>query len=148
MPELIPVLSADEIQKAIDDVASRISDDYQGRDLVLIGVLKGAFVFMADLLRRLTVPARVDFLRASSYGSGTSSSGKIDLTIAPDTDVRGSDVLIVEDIVDTGLTLSHLIDCLKPFQPISIRTCALINKHENRKQHAAIDVDAGAGHER
>ena len=139
MPEFIPVLSKDEIDRSIDDLASRISDDYQGRDLVLIGILKGAFIFMADLLRRLSVPARVDFLCASSYGSGTSSSGKIRLTKELETDINGSDVLIVEDIVDTGLTLKYLIDYLKTFHPGSVKVCSLINKHENRKQNVKID---------
>jgi len=138
MPEFIPVLSKEEIDRSIDDLASRISDDYQGRDLVLIGILKGAFIFMADLLRRLYVPARVDFLRVSSYGSGT-SSGKIRLTKELETDINGSDVLIVEDIVDTGLTLKYLIDYLKAFHPGSVKVCSLINKHENRKKNVKID---------
>ena len=86
MPELIPVLSRDEIERSIIDLASKISDDYQEKDLVLIGILKGAFIFMADLLRHLTVSAKVDFLRVSSYGSGTSSSGKIHLTKSLETD--------------------------------------------------------------
>jgi hypoxanthine phosphoribosyltransferase len=139
MPELIPVLSKNEIERSINDLASRISDDYQGRDLVLIGILKGAFIFMADLLRQLTVPAKVDFLRVSSYGSGTSSSGKIRLTKNLETDINGSDVLIVEDIVDTGLTLTYLIDYIKTFHPGSVKVCSLINKHENRKQEVTID---------
>ena len=139
MPELIPVLSRDEIERSIIDLASKISDDYQGKDLILIGILKGAFIFMADLLRHLTVSARVDFLGASSYGSGTSSSGKIHLTKSLETDISGSDVLIVEDIVDTGLTLNYLVDYVKTFHPGSVKVCSLINKHENRKEDVTID---------
>jgi hypoxanthine phosphoribosyltransferase len=139
MPELIPVLSKDEIDRSINDLAQTISHDYQDRDLVLIGILKGAFVFMADLMRRLSIPTKADFLRASSYGAGTSSSGEIRLTKKLETDIKGSDVLIVEDIVDTGLTLKFFIDYLKPFHPKSIKICSLINKHENRKHNVKID---------
>ena len=139
MPELIPVLSKNEIERSIIDLATRISDDYKGKDLVLIGILKGAFIFMADLLRHLTVPAKVDFLRVASYGSGTSSSGEIHLSKRLETDINGSDVLIVEDIVDTGLTLNYLVDYVKTFHPGSVKVCSLINKHENRTQDVTID---------
>jgi hypoxanthine phosphoribosyltransferase len=139
MPDLTPVLKKEDIDKSVAEIAQRISRDYKNRDLILVGVLKGAFVFLADLIRHLTIPAKVDFVRIASYGSGTSSSGKIRLTQALETDIRGKDVLIVEDIVDTGLSLSSLVDYLRAYAPKSIRICALINKTERRKKQVTVD---------
>ena len=139
MPDLTPVLKKEEIDKSVAQLAQRISRDYSDCELILVGVLKGAFVFLADLIRHLTIPAKVDFVRVASYGSGTSSSGKIRLTKALEIDIRGKDVLIVEDIVDTGLSLSRLVDYLKESEPKSVRICALIDKTERRQKH--VDVD-------
>lgn len=133
MPDFIPVLEKDDIQRIVSTLAESISTDYKDRELVLIGVLKGAFIFLADLVRQLTIPVSVDFIRVASYGSGTSSSGNIRLTKAIETDIAGKDVLVVEDIVDTGLTLSHLIDHLQTFSPRSVEVCTLIDKYERRK---------------
>ncbi len=140
MPELIPVLKRDEIARKVAAMAKAISRDYQGRQLVLIGVLKGAFIFLSDLARHLELDdVKIDFLRAASYGDGTSSSETIHLIKDIDTDIRGKDVLIVEDILDTGLTLSFLTEHLKAHNPNSIRTCAFIDKSERRK--VAVDAD-------
>ncbi len=139
MPELIPILSKEDIDKMVSALALQISTDYKGRMPVFIGVLKGAFVFLADLLRKLNMTAEVDFIRVSSYGPGTVSSGTITLTKELETDITGRDVLVVEDIIDTGLTLRFLIHYLQQFNPLSVRICTLIDKSENRKKKVDID---------
>jgi len=139
MRELVPVLTKGEIDKKVAEVALKISDDYKGRDLVLVGILKGAFVFMSDLMRCLTVPVQLDFVCASSYGSGTTTSGTIRLTKELGIDIKGRDVLIVEDIVDTGFTLAYLVDYLKSFSPASVKICALLDKRERRGVEIMID---------
>ncbi len=139
MLELIPVLKREEIEEMTASIARRISSDYSGRDLVLIGVLKGAFIFLADLVRQLTIPVKVDFVRAASYGSGVTSSGKIELTKKIDIDIEGKDVLVVEDIVDSGLTLTYLVDYLKKFKPATVRVCTLLDKHERRQSMVKVD---------
>jgi hypoxanthine phosphoribosyltransferase len=139
MPEFIPVLKKHEIQRQILRVAETISADYHGRELVLIGVLKGAFLFLADLARELKLEKiKIDFLQASSYGADTVSTENIVLKKDIDVEIRGKDVLVVEDIVDTGLTLAFLIKHLERFGPNSIKVCAMIDKSERRK--AAISV--------
>jgi hypoxanthine phosphoribosyltransferase len=132
MPELIPVLSKNDIDKMIARVARNISSDYQNQELILIGILKGAFVFLSDLVRHLTIPVKIDFIRVRSYGSSASSSGNVRLTKEIEIDIKNKNVLLVEDIVDTGLTLSYLIDYLKTFNPNTVKICALIDKHERR----------------
>lgn len=140
MPEFTPVTKESEIQRQTARIAKIISTDYQGRELVLIGVLKGAFIFLADLVRQLTLEkVKIDFLQASSYGADTVSSENIVLKKDIDVDIRGKDVLVVEDIVDTGLTLAYLIGHLESFSPSSIKICAMIDKSERRK--AAVTVD-------
>jgi hypoxanthine phosphoribosyltransferase len=143
MPELIPVLSAGEIALRIKKIAGQISADYRGRDLVLIAVLKGSFVFLSDLIRQLTVPVKIDFLQADSYGSGTASCGKVNITKPIGIEIRDKDVLLVEDIVDTGLTLTCLLDHLRSFSPKSLEVCAFIDKRERRE--ASVNI-AYAGH--
>ena len=132
MPELVPVLTQDEIQTKVAVLASRISADYEGKTLVLVGVLKGAFVFLADLMRHLTIPVEVDFIRASSYGKSDITSGEVEVHNDMQIDLKGKDVLIVEDIFDTGLTIGKIISRLALREPGSIRTCAFIDKHERR----------------
>ncbi len=139
MPELVPVFTKDQIQKMVAVVARRISHDYKGRTLVLVGVLNGAFMFLADLVRELSIPAQIDFVRVASYGAGTASSGKINLTKDLELDIQNKDVLVIEDIVDTGLTLSCLIDHLKSFGPRSVRVCALLDKRERRERAVPVD---------
>ena len=139
MPELIPVLSKSDIDSLVSQIAQRITSDYRRRDLILIGVLKGAFVFLSDLVRRIDVPAQIDFIRAFSYGAGDSSSEDIRLTKGIEIDIKNKDVLLVEDIVDTGLTLQYLIDYLKSFHPRTLKVCAFINKHERREIDIVVD---------
>jgi hypoxanthine phosphoribosyltransferase len=132
MPDLKPVLSAAEIDRLVGDMARQISVDYIDRNLVLIGVLKGAFIFLADLARKLTIPVKIDFIQAASYGEDAVSSGRIRLTKELGLDIRNTHVLLVEDIIDTGLTIDYLLDYLRGFQPLSLAVCALIDKRQRR----------------
>jgi hypoxanthine phosphoribosyltransferase len=127
-----------EIQKRVQELARIISEDYRKQDLVLVGILKGAFIFMSDLARSLSIPVTMDFIRLASYGSQT-RGGEIRLTKPLELSIRGKDVLVIEDIVDTGLTLRFLIDHLQKEEPRSIRICALIDKSERRE--VAVPVD-------
>lgn len=137
MPDLNPVLSKEDIEKTVAALAREISADYRDRDVVLIGVLKGAFVFLADLVRHLTIPVKVDFVRLASYGCETETSGSICLTKDLEIDIGGRHVLIVEDIVDTGLSIRFLIEHLARFEPAGVRICSLIDKRERRAE----DID-------
>lgn len=125
--------SREEIRKRVEELARQINADYRGKEPVIIGILKGAFVFMADLIRHLEIPCTVDFIRLASYGAGSISSGEIKVTKDIETDVQGKDVLVVEDIIDTGLTLRYLVDRLKERGPSSVRVCALIDKRLRRR---------------
>lgn len=140
---MIPILSAAELRRLVLKIARQISADYESRDLVLVGVLKGSFIFLSDLVRELSIPVKIDFVQASSYGDGTESSGSIRLTKGIGLDIQGQHVLVVEDIVDTGLTTRWIVDYLGSFQPRSIGICTLIDKRARRE----IDVPiAYAGH--
>jgi len=139
MPELSLFLDREAIRRLVADLAGRIAADYQGRRPVLIGVLKGAFVFLSDLIRRLTIPVSIDFIGVSSYGARTVSSGKIRLTKPVDTDLEGKDVLLVEDIVDSGFTLSFLKDHIEGLGAKSVKVCALLDKRERREESVVID---------
>ena len=127
------LFSRDAINQRITELAADISRDYAGKELVVVGVLKGAFVFMADLIRRLQTPCVIDFARVASYGSGSTSSGQIVITKDIEIQIKGRDVLIVEDIVDTGLTLSHLVRVFKEREPNSLKVCAFMDKRLRRK---------------
>ena len=120
-------------------MARAISRDYRDKELILIGVLNGAFIFMADLVKNLTLPVQIDFVRLASYGSRTQSQGKIRVTKSVELPLAGKEVLVVEDIVDTGLTLEFLRNHLEKEGPKSIRFCALIDKKERRQ--VPINVD-------
>ena len=139
MPELISVLNKDDIAKTVQILAQRISSEYLDRELILVGVLKGAFVFLADLIRQITIPMEVDFIRVASYGGGTSSSETIRLSKDIELDIVDKDLLIIEDIIDTGLTLSWLIDYFKSLGPKTVKVCALLDKYERRK--CDVDID-------
>jgi hypoxanthine phosphoribosyltransferase len=138
MPELIPILNKKEIEKKVHAVAQQISTDYAGCDLLFIGVLKGAFVFLSDLIRQVTIPVKVEFVRVSSYGGNTSSTGHIKLAYKPESDLKNKDVLIVEDIIDTGLTICYLLDYFSSFGPNSVQVCTLIDKRERRDKKIKI----------
>ena len=134
MPDLISVLDTDAIARRVADVAKQISIDYKDGDLVVVGVLKGALVFMADLIRQLTLNSfMIDFVRVASYGDATETSGEVRIVLDVETDIRGKDVLIVEDIVDTGLTLASLYRHLEKRRPRTIKICTLIDKAERRR---------------
>lgn len=137
--ELTEIISKDEIDNKIKALADQINRDYSGQELILIGILKGAFIFMADLARALNMPVEIDFVRLSSYGSGTDSSGRITFSKDIELDIGGKHVLVVEDIVDTGYTLKYLKDVLALKGPRSVKVCCLIDKRERRK--VEVDVD-------
>lgn len=120
-------------------LAAAINRDYQGKTPLLIGVLKGSFIFMADLVRCLTIPVEIEFIRLSSYGKGMESSGRIKVARALMCPVQGRDVLVVEDIVDTGLTVSYLLNYLRKRQPASLRLCALVDKPSRHRVPVSID---------
>ena len=138
-PQLKILISRDEIAKAINRLACEIQRDYQGKQPLLIGVLKGSFVFMADLIRQLDLPPELDFVRLSSYGSARESSGKVRVVQGVKTSIKGRDVLVVEDIVDTGTTISFLLDYLKKKKPASLKLCALADKPSRRRVPVPID---------
>ena len=140
--ELVPRISAEEIERGVAEVAARINRDYAGKSIVAVGILKGAFVFMADLVRRLTVPVEIDFVRLASYGDQCETCGAIRLTKGLEVNVEGRHVLVVEDIVDTGTTLSWFIRHLDHHRPASVRLCALIDKAERRSVPLSVDYAA------
>jgi hypoxanthine phosphoribosyltransferase len=127
------IVQADELQHRITAMAAEVSRDYAGKDLLLIGVLKGAVFFLADLMRHLDVPCEVDFMAVASYGSSTDSSGVVRILKDLDAPLEGRNVLIVEDIVDSGLTLQYLMRTLEARGPASLEVCALLTKPERRK---------------
>jgi len=136
---LPPVLiSEGAIRERVAELGAQLSADYADKgDLVMIGVLKGSFIFLADLARRMSIPRTIEFIAVSSYGRGSKSTGAVRLVMDVRGNIEGRHVLIVEDIVDTGHTLKYLIGVLKAHRPASIRTCALLHKAES----AEVDVD-------
>jgi hypoxanthine phosphoribosyltransferase len=127
------LVQQDELAQRVRELGEEISRDYAGRDLFLVGVLKGAVFFLSDLMRHMDVPCEVDFMAVSSYGSSTDSSGIVRILKDLDAPIQGREVLIVEDIVDSGLTLSYLLRTLKAREPASLEVCALLTKPERRK---------------
>ena len=127
------VVEADQLQERVAELGEEISRDYAGRDLFMMGVLKGAVFFLADLMRAVHVPCELDFMAVSSYGSLTDSSGVVRILKDLDSSIEGKDVLIVEDIVDSGLTLNYLLRSLRGRNPRSLEVCALLVKPARRK---------------
>ena len=127
------LIDGDALRARIGELGEELSRDYDGRDLLLVGVLKGAVFFMADLMRELTVPCEIDFMAISSYGAATDSSGVVRILKDLDINIAGRDVLVVEDIIDSGLTLSYLMRNLKARKPASLEICALLTKPERRE---------------
>jgi hypoxanthine phosphoribosyltransferase len=123
----------EELQRRIRELGAEISRDYAGRDLIMIGVLKGAVLFLADLMRELTVPCEVDFMAVSSYGSATDSSGVVRILKDLDSSIEDRNVLIVEDIIDSGLTLQYLLRNLRARDPASLEVCSLLTKPDRRR---------------
>ncbi len=138
-PQLKILINRDEIAQAIKRLAFEIRRDYQNKQPLLIGVLKGSFMFMADLIRQLDLPLELDFIGLSSYGSSRDSSGKVTVVQGIKTPVKGRDVLVIEDIVDTGITISFLLDYLKKKRPASLKLCALTDKPSRRRVPVSID---------
>lgn len=134
-----PLFGRDVIADKVRQLGQEITRDYRDRPLVLIGVLNGAFIFLADLARAIELPVEIDFIRVASYGDAMTTSGTIRLTKPPEIDLRGKDILIVEDIVDTGTTLSWLRQYFKEHEAASVRFCTLIDKKERRQ--AQVDLD-------
>jgi hypoxanthine phosphoribosyltransferase len=133
------LISKEEIARRVEELAAEISRDYRDRDLVLIGVLKGAFIFMADLVRAMDFPVELDFVRLHSYGGGTSPTGEVHVTKDVELALEGRDVLIVEDIIDIGYTLDFLRLHLASRNPRSLRICVLIDKRERREVEVPLD---------
>ncbi len=127
------LVGADELQARVRALGAEISADYAGRDLLLVGVLKGAVFFLSDLMRCLDVPCEVDFMAVASYGSATESSGVVRILKDLDTPIEGRHVLVVEDIVDSGLTLQYLMRSLQAREPASLEVCALLTKPDRRR---------------
>jgi hypoxanthine phosphoribosyltransferase len=127
------LVGAEDLQRRVTELGGEISRDYEGRDLVLVGVLRGAVLFVADLMRALTIPCEVDFMAVSSYGSATDSSGVVRIHKDLDSSIEGRDVVIVEDIIDSGLTLQYLMRNLQARDPRSLEVCALLTKPERRR---------------
>lgn len=140
-PSDIPhvIIPREEIASIVAGLAGRISHDYRDKNPLLLGILKGSFVFMADLVRQLDFPLEVDFIRLSSYGSGTRTSGSVKVAQGLRSKVRGRHLLVVEDIVDTGITVAFLMDYLNKKRPASVKLCALLNKPSRRRVTVTID---------
>lgn len=142
MPKIRQLISAEEIQARVQKLGAELTRDYQGKDLVLIGVLRGSFLFLADLCRAIDLPLAIDFLGLSSYGDGIESSGIVRMTQDLSSSIEGKDVLVVEDIVDTGLTMRYLLDNLKTRRPRSVKVCTFLDKPEGRKVDVPVDYVA------
>lgn len=135
------LISEEKLAARIKELGEQITADYAGKEILAIGVLRGAVLFMADLTRAIKVPVAIDFMAVSSYGAGTSSSGVVRILKDLDEDIEGKHVLIVEDIIDSGLTLSYLLDNIKSRKPASLKLCTLLNKPERRKAEVHIDYN-------
>ncbi|MBL7125237.1 MAG: hypoxanthine phosphoribosyltransferase [Dehalococcoidales bacterium] len=138
-PKLGILFTCEEIEATVKKLAAEIRQDYLSKHPILIGVLKGSFMFMADLIRLLDFPLEVEFIRLSSYGGGRKSSGKIKVVQGLRSEVKGRDVLVIEDIVDAGLTISFLLDYLRKKKPASLKLCALTDKPSRRQTPVTID---------
>ncbi|NUQ78055.1 MAG: hypoxanthine phosphoribosyltransferase [Polyangiaceae bacterium] len=132
-PNVSTLLSAEEIAARVRELGAQITRDYKDRRLVLVCVLKGSFIFTADLCRAIDLPLRIEFLGVRSYGEGTSSSGVVQITQDLSKPIEGEDILIVEDIVDTGLTIAHLLELFRTRKPSTLKVCALLHKPARTK---------------
>ena len=135
------LMSEETLRKRVCELGETISRDYAGKEVLMVGVLRGAFVFMADLARAITIPLAIDFMAVSSYGASTSSSGVVRIIKDFDENVEGKHVLIVEDIIDSGLTLKYLYNQILSRKPASVRICTLLDKPERRKTDVPVDYN-------
>lgn len=133
------LISEHELKAKIDELGKKISEDYKDKNLLLVGILKGSVIFMADLMRAITVPAEIDFMSVSSYGNGVKTSGVVKIVKDLDINLEGKDILIVEDILDSGKTLYHLRELLSARNPRSFRICTLLDKPERREADISAD---------
>lgn len=138
-PKLTILFTRDEIAAAVSRLAAEIRRDYRDKHPLLIAVLKGSFVFLADLVRQLDFPLEIEFVRLSSYGKGTESSGRVRMALGAAPKIRGRHILVIEDIVDSGLTAAFLLDYLRQKKPASLKLCALTDKEARRRVMVNID---------
>jgi len=135
------LISEEEIRAKVKELGQQISRDYAGQDLLLIGILRGAMLFMSDLMREIDIPVNIDFMVVSSYGSGTTTSGEVRVLKDLDRGIEGRNVLLIEDIVDTGLTLNYLTKYLANRHPKSLKVCTLLNKPSRRRVEVKVDYN-------
>ncbi len=133
------LISKEEIEKTVQRLADEINRDYAGKEIILAGLLKGSFVFMGDLMRKITVPCSIDFMIVSSYGGRTFSSGEVNIKKDLGEDIKDKHVIIVEDIIDSGITLSAVLNILRHREPASLRLCAFLSKPARRQKEVVID---------
>lgn len=133
------LISKEELDNIVQNLADQINRDYVGKKLLLVGLLKGCIQFMSDLSRKITLPCEFDFMVASSYGSGTETSGVVKVSKDLSIDIEGYDVLIVEDVVDSGVTLDYIINMIKDRKPASLKLCTLLDKPARRKKNVQVD---------
>ncbi|HJG87803.1 hypoxanthine phosphoribosyltransferase [Pseudoflavonifractor capillosus] len=133
------LFSEEELDRRVSEIAAEINRDYAGKEPMLISVLRGSFVFMADLIRKIEVPCTVDFMSVSSYGRGTTSSGQVQITKDLSDDIEGKDIIVVEDILDSGNTLSYLLQLLQARKPASMKLCTLLDKPDRRVKEVHVD---------
>lgn len=133
------LISKSAIDKRLDEIAEQIMEAYQGKTICMVCVLKGAVIFMVDLARKINLPVMINFMDVSSYGSGTESSGHIKILMDLDESIEGKDVIIIEDIIDSGRTLSHLKDLLLSRNPASLKICTLLDKPDRRQADVTVD---------
>lgn len=134
-----PLITQRQIEKRIKELGMKITADYEGKELIMVCILKGAYVFFADLVRSIQIPVSVDFMMVSSYGARTSSTGVVKIISDLSSPIKGKDILVVEDIIDSGLTMSYLYKTLKAKRPRSLKICALLDKVERRKYEIPVD---------
>lgn len=132
------LFSEEQLDRRVREIAAQIEKDYEGKEIMLISVLRGSFVFMADLCRRIDLPCTLDFMSVSSYGKGTSSSGQVQITKDLSSDISGKHIIVVEDILDSGNTLSYLLKLLEQRNPASIRLCTLLDKPDRRVKQVEV----------
>ena len=133
------LISEDELKAIVEKLGKQITEDYKGKNVLLIGILKGSVIFMADLMRAIDLPCNIDFMAVSSYGNGTESSGRVKINKDLDNDIQGKDIIIIEDILDSGKTLYYIRDILSARKPSSIKICTLFDKPERREADIKAD---------
>ncbi|MCB2190220.1 MAG: hypoxanthine phosphoribosyltransferase [Deltaproteobacteria bacterium] len=138
-PPIKIVFSPEAIQRRVRELAEQITTDFAGQEPIMLGVLKGCFIFLSDLVRQVDFPLEVDFVRLASYGSSTTSSGRVHLIKAPELPIKGRPVVVVEDIIDTGVTLKWLREYLESMEPSTVRLCVLVDKAERREVEVEVE---------